>query len=39
MTNEEHYFENLLFHGRDIIGDYNKNSISKEKQEIITITT
>ena len=37
MTCEEHYFENLLFHGKDVKGEYNKNAISKEKQKAIEI--
>ena len=32
MTCEEHYFENLLFHGKDTI---HENIISKENQKII----
>ena len=35
MSNEEHYFENLLFYGKDVTGNINKNSILKEKQEVI----
>ena len=35
MSNEEHYFENLLFHGQDMEGDLNKNTLSKEVQEAI----
>lgn len=35
MTNVEHYFENLLFHGQDIKGEPNKNSLSKEVQEAV----
>ena len=35
MSNVEHYFENLLFHGHDIKGDPNKNALSKEVQDAI----
>ena len=35
MTALEHYFENLLFHGRDKNGDPNKNSLSPEQQEAV----
>lgn len=31
MTNLEHYFENLLFLGRDVSNDVNKNSLSKKR--------
>ena len=37
MSCEEHYFENLLFHGKDVKDNCNKNAISKEKQEAIEI--
>lgn len=37
MTCEEHYFENLLYYGKDVKGECNKNAISKEKQEAIEI--
>lgn len=37
MTYEEHYFENLLYYGKDVKGECNKNAISKEKQEAIEI--
>ena len=35
MSNEEHYFENLLYHGHDIKGNPNKNGLSKEVQKAI----
>ena len=35
MSNVEHYFENLIFHGHDINGEPNKNSLSKEVQEAV----
>ena len=37
MNPTEHYFENLLLHGKDINGDPNKNTLSKEVQETIEI--
>lgn len=37
MTCEEHYFENLLYYGKDIKGNPNKNAISKEKQRAVEI--
>ena len=37
MTAQEHYFENLLYHGKDVNGEYNKNALSKEVQEAIEI--
>ena len=35
MSNLEHYFENLLFDGRDIPGDWNKNALSEEQQSAV----
>ena len=35
MSNLEHYFENLLFHGKDCTGEPNKNDLSKEQQEAV----
>lgn len=35
MSNIEHYFENLLFHGHDIKGESNKKALSKEVQEAV----
>lgn len=37
MSNLEHYFENLLFDGKDCRGDVNKNSLTKEEQEAVEI--
>ena len=37
MTNQEHYFENLLFHGKDCNDNCNKNSLSPEVQRAIEI--
>lgn len=31
MTSIEHYFENLLYHGKDVKGDPNKNALSEEE--------
>ena len=35
MSNLEHYFENLLYLGKDVYDDINKNQISKEQQEAV----
>lgn len=35
MSNLEHYFENLLYHGRDVQSDVNKNSLSEEQQDAV----
>ena len=35
MSNLEHYFENLLFSGKDVNGDLNKNSLTKEEQNAV----
>ena len=35
MSNLEHYFENLLFHGQDVNGDWNKKSLSEQEQEAV----
>ena len=35
MSNLEHYFENLLFMGKDVNGDWNKNSLTKEEQNAV----
>ena len=35
MSNLEHYFENLLFEGKDCRGDVNKNSLTKEEPEAV----
>lgn len=37
MSNEEHYFENLLFHGKDCNSNCNKNSLTPEAQRAIEI--
>lgn len=37
MSNLEHYFENLLFSGKDVNGDLNKNSLTKEEQNAVEI--
>ena len=35
MSNLEHYFENLLYHGKDVQSDVNKNFLSKEQQDAV----
>ena len=35
MSNLEHYFENLLFYGEDVVGDLNKNSLPPEVQDAV----
>ena len=35
MSNEEAYFENLIFHGKDSSGEFNKKQLSKEVSEAI----
>lgn len=35
MSNLEHYFENLLFDGKDCRGDVNKNALTKEEQNAV----
>lgn len=35
MSNLEHYFENLLLHGQDVNGDWNKKSLTKQEQEAV----
>lgn len=35
MSNLEHYFENLLFMGKDVNGDWNKNSLTEEEQNAV----
>ena len=37
MSNLEHYFENLLFDGKDVNGDLNKNSLTKEEQNAVEV--
>lgn len=31
MTCLEHYFENLLFHDKDVNGDLNKNALKRKQ--------
>lgn len=35
MSELEHYFENLLYDGHDVKGDWNKNSLTKEQQNAV----
>ena len=35
MTCLEHYFENLLFEGKDVKDNCNKNELSEEQQEAV----
>lgn len=38
MSNEEHYFENLIYHGSDEVADNcNKNNIKPEVRDAIEI--
>ena len=37
MSTLEHYFENLLFDGKDVNGDLNKNSLTKEEQNAVEV--
>ena len=37
MSNLEHYFENLLFTGKDVNGDLNKNLLTKEEQNAVEV--
>ena len=37
MTTLEHYFENLIFHGKDIENDSNKFALSREEQDAVWI--
>lgn len=37
MSNLEHYFENLLLYGKDVNGDLNKNSLTKEEQNAVEV--
>lgn len=39
MSCQEHYFENLLFNGKDVKGEPNKNALSEEVQKAIKICT
>ena len=35
MTRAEHYFENLIYDGKDVSGEPNKNGLSEEVQNTI----
>lgn len=35
MSNLEHYFENLLFYGKDVDGDWNKNALCQVEQNAV----
>ena len=37
MSNLEHYFENMLFYGKDVNDDANKNTLSPEQQDAVRI--
>lgn len=37
MSSLEHYFENLLFNGRDVNGDFNKNTLTAAEQEAVRV--
>lgn len=37
MTCLEHYFENLLFYGKDCNGDYNKNALMETERNAVEI--
>lgn len=37
MSNLEHYFENLLFNGQDLKGDWNKNALTEAEQKAVEI--
>ena len=37
MSNLEHYFENLLFYGADIGGEWNKKYLSEEEQKAVEV--
>ena len=37
MSNLEHYFENLLFEGQDVNGDWNKNALTEAEQNAVWI--
>lgn len=37
MSNLEHYFENLLYNGRDVTGDLNKNTLTEAEQAAVEI--
>ena len=35
MTRAEHYFENLIYDGKDVSGEPNKNALSEEVRNTI----
>jgi hypothetical protein len=35
MTCLEHYFENLLYHGKDVNGEYNKKNLTPLEQQTV----
>lgn len=37
MSNLEHYFENLLYMGKDVTGNWNKDALTLEQQEAVEI--
>jgi hypothetical protein len=37
MSNIEHYFENLLFNGRDCMGEPNKRTLTEEEQRAVEV--
>lgn len=37
MSNLEHYFENLLFNGQGVKGDWNKNALTEAEQKAVEI--
>lgn len=37
MTNLEHYFENLLFDGKDVNGDCNKKELTAAEQAAVNV--
>ena len=37
MTYSEHYFENLLYHGRDVWDNANRDELTKETREAIEL--
>lgn len=37
MSNLEHYFENLLYHGEDVYGGINKQSLTPDVQDAVEV--
>lgn len=37
MSNAEHYFENLIYHDKDVLGEPNKKGLSQEVIDAIEI--